>query len=218
MINQVFQANWGLRGEWPYIEAWTNFSWQNEPWAEFSTLGVVACHAMHLLHSIAIRPNLDLKTRPKQLLGSLPLDIALPDWSKSWFTALKLILTCSDIKWRHLFFSNDYLVSTCTLFPRIHSTWTWWRGGSSLRGWKKTGCFTTGANLTKLFSLGNDIQHNDTQHNDTRHNDTQHNDTQHNNTQHNDTQHNDIQHNDIQHNDIRHNDAQHKWACLRHSA
>jgi hypothetical protein len=31
---------------------------------------------MHLLHSIAIRPNLELKTRPKQLLGSLPLDIA----------------------------------------------------------------------------------------------------------------------------------------------
>jgi hypothetical protein len=31
---------------------------------------------MHLPHSIAIRPNLELKTQPKQLLGSLPLDIA----------------------------------------------------------------------------------------------------------------------------------------------
>ena len=34
---------------------------------------------MHLLHSIAIGPNLELKTHPKQLLGSLPLDIVLPD-------------------------------------------------------------------------------------------------------------------------------------------
>ncbi len=55
-----------------------NFSWQDEPWAEFSTLEVAACHAMHLLHSIAIWPNLDLKTQPKLLLGFLPLDIALP--------------------------------------------------------------------------------------------------------------------------------------------
>ncbi len=49
-----------------------------KPWAEFSTLEVAACHATHLLHSIAIRSKLELKTRPKQLLGSLPLDIALP--------------------------------------------------------------------------------------------------------------------------------------------
>jgi hypothetical protein len=41
---------------------------------------VAACHAMHLLHSIAIQPNLELKTWPKQLLGYLPLDIALPDF------------------------------------------------------------------------------------------------------------------------------------------
>jgi len=33
---------------------------------------------MRLLPSVAIQPNLDLKTRPKQLLGSLPLFIALP--------------------------------------------------------------------------------------------------------------------------------------------
>jgi hypothetical protein len=33
---------------------------------------------MHLLPSVAIQPNLELKTRPKQLLGSLPLVIALP--------------------------------------------------------------------------------------------------------------------------------------------
>jgi hypothetical protein len=43
----------------------------------FNSRGVCV-HAMHLLSSVAIRPNLELKTRPKQLLGSLPLDIALP--------------------------------------------------------------------------------------------------------------------------------------------
>jgi hypothetical protein len=34
-------------------------------------------HTMHLLLSVAIQPNLELKTQPKQLLGSLPLVIAL---------------------------------------------------------------------------------------------------------------------------------------------
>jgi hypothetical protein len=33
---------------------------------------------MHLLPSVAIQPNLELKTWPKQLLGSLPLVIMLP--------------------------------------------------------------------------------------------------------------------------------------------
>jgi hypothetical protein len=40
---------------------------------------------MHLPHSIAIWPNLELKTRPKQLLGSLPLDIVLPGLSVIYF-------------------------------------------------------------------------------------------------------------------------------------
>ncbi len=61
-----------------YAEPWTNLSWQDKPWAEFSTLEVAACHAMHLLHNIAIWSNLGLKDQPKQLLGSLPLDIVLP--------------------------------------------------------------------------------------------------------------------------------------------
>jgi hypothetical protein len=39
---------------------------------------VAACHAMHLVRSISIRPNLELKTQPKQLLGYLLIDIALP--------------------------------------------------------------------------------------------------------------------------------------------
>ncbi len=39
---------------------------------------------MHLLRSTAIRPNLELKTRPKQLLGYLPLVIALPGHSRAY--------------------------------------------------------------------------------------------------------------------------------------
>ena len=38
-------------------------------------------HTMHLLPGIAIQPNLELKTQPKQLLGSLPLVIALPAYA-----------------------------------------------------------------------------------------------------------------------------------------
>jgi hypothetical protein len=58
--------------------AWTNLSWQDKPWAVFSTLEVAACHATHLLRSVAVWSNLELKTLPKQLLGSFLLDIALP--------------------------------------------------------------------------------------------------------------------------------------------
>jgi hypothetical protein len=36
---------------------------------------------MHLLPGVAIQPNLELKTRPKQLLGSVLLVIALPGGS-----------------------------------------------------------------------------------------------------------------------------------------
>jgi hypothetical protein len=35
-------------------------------------------HTMHLLPSVAIQPNLELKTRAKQLQGSLLLVMALP--------------------------------------------------------------------------------------------------------------------------------------------
>ncbi len=61
-----------------YVTPRTNFSWQDELWAEFSTLEVAACNAMHFDCSIAICPNLELKTWPKQLLGSLLLDVVLP--------------------------------------------------------------------------------------------------------------------------------------------
>ncbi len=36
-------------------------------------------HTMHLLPGEAIQPNLELKTRPKLVLGSLPLAFALPE-------------------------------------------------------------------------------------------------------------------------------------------
>jgi hypothetical protein len=52
---------------------------------------------MHLLQSITIQPNLELKTRPKQLLSSFPLDIALPECTHAylgcilhWFALLEL--------------------------------------------------------------------------------------------------------------------------------
>jgi hypothetical protein len=62
--------------------AWTNFSLQDEPLGRVFNFRSGCCmHTMHLLPGVAIKPNLELKTRPKQLLGSLPLVIALPIWS-----------------------------------------------------------------------------------------------------------------------------------------
>ncbi len=40
-------------------------------------------HTLHLLPGVAIQPNLELKTRPKPVLGSLPLAFALPGQSFS---------------------------------------------------------------------------------------------------------------------------------------
>jgi hypothetical protein len=45
-------------------------------------------HAMHLLCYGVKLPNLKLKTRPKQLLGSLPLDIVLSDLLQNFFKGL----------------------------------------------------------------------------------------------------------------------------------
>jgi hypothetical protein len=56
-------------------ESRTNFSEQDKTWAEFSALEVAA---LQLLCSETKLPNLKFKTRPKQLLGYLPLDIGLP--------------------------------------------------------------------------------------------------------------------------------------------
>ncbi len=46
-------------------------------------------HAMHLLSSVAIQLNLELKTQPKQLLDSLPLDFAIPDLGYAWWGCIE---------------------------------------------------------------------------------------------------------------------------------
>jgi hypothetical protein len=46
-----------------------------KPEPSFSTLEVAACNAAHLLCSIAKLPSLELRTRSKQLLGYLRLDM-----------------------------------------------------------------------------------------------------------------------------------------------
>jgi hypothetical protein len=46
---------------------------------------------MHLLPSVAIQPNLELKTQPKQLLGYLPLIITLPAESIMSLREMKLL-------------------------------------------------------------------------------------------------------------------------------
>jgi hypothetical protein len=48
-------------------------------------------HTMHLLPGVAIQPNLELKTWPKQLLGSLLLVIALPAQSYRTFVVKNLL-------------------------------------------------------------------------------------------------------------------------------
>jgi hypothetical protein len=52
---------------------------------------------MHLLPGVAIQPNLELKTRPKQLQGSLLLVIALPDYGKTIFIIQTPILPLEKI-------------------------------------------------------------------------------------------------------------------------
>jgi hypothetical protein len=63
-------------------------------------------HTIHLLPSVAIQPNLELKTQPKQLLGSLPLVITLPALGYfNIFSSLNVAL------WSHLFYSINGWVS-----------------------------------------------------------------------------------------------------------
>jgi hypothetical protein len=59
-------------------------------------------HTMHLLPSVAIQPNLELKTQPKQLLGSLLLVITLPGQT------LQLILPRSEWKREKVLYNLDY--------------------------------------------------------------------------------------------------------------
>jgi hypothetical protein len=62
-----------------------NLSWQDKTWAEFSTLEEAVCK-ISTIHAVQpIQPNLELKTRPRQLLDYLLIDIVLP--------------ACCDIEW-----------------------------------------------------------------------------------------------------------------------
>jgi hypothetical protein len=63
-------------------------------------------HAEHFWCYQVKLPNLKLKTRPKQLLGSLPLVIALPAWSSAEFSvSLRTGMPCTALliyETRHL--------------------------------------------------------------------------------------------------------------------
>ncbi len=48
---------------------WTKVSLQDYTWSEVSTLEVAVCNEMHLVRTTAKQLNLELKSRPKQLLG-----------------------------------------------------------------------------------------------------------------------------------------------------
>ena len=61
----------------PWSEPPTNFTWQEKAWVKFSTLEMSSVMHALTMQYLPKRPNLKLKTQPKQLLGSLPLYIAL---------------------------------------------------------------------------------------------------------------------------------------------
>jgi hypothetical protein len=65
-----------------YILSWTNFSYQDKTWAEFSTLEATECVLIHLSCCEAKGPNLTLKTRSKQLSSYLPLAFEFPNFIK----------------------------------------------------------------------------------------------------------------------------------------
>ncbi len=67
---------------------WTNLSYQDKTWVEFSTLEDAVCMLLPTKW-----PNLELKTKFNQLLGSLPLDIALPIVQVNELMGLPLIGT-----------------------------------------------------------------------------------------------------------------------------
>jgi len=51
-------------------------------------------HIMHLRPGVAKQANLELKTRPKKLLGSLPLVIALPGYPYRFINMSKIGKKC----------------------------------------------------------------------------------------------------------------------------
>ncbi len=87
-------------------------------------------HTLHLLPNVAIRPNLELKTRPKQLLGSLPLVISLPALGNATqigsCTWVKFVGKSIDESNRrctclgHLgWCGTDRIISLCVVSPKV---------------------------------------------------------------------------------------------------
>jgi hypothetical protein len=67
-------------------ELWFN---RTKIWAEFSTLGMAEPTSLALFAWQTKQPNLKLKTRPEQLLVSLPFDFALPGCGKTHDKSIK---------------------------------------------------------------------------------------------------------------------------------
>jgi hypothetical protein len=75
-------------------------------------------HSEHLWCYPAKLPKLKLKTRPKQLLGSLPLDIALPDGTLK----LSVVNRQKFNLVQPVAFLHDYVTSCVRLCHRHHKT------------------------------------------------------------------------------------------------
>jgi len=73
---------------------------------------------MHLRPGVAKQPNLELKTRPKQLLGSLPLVIALPEWMFGpvpFLVYVKMGIMSGTCWVQGWVATNDFFLSDCIL-------------------------------------------------------------------------------------------------------
>jgi hypothetical protein len=76
-------------------------------------------HTMHFLPGVAIQPNLELKTPPKQLLGSLPLVIALPGVPHSVSQSACVIIILIDRNLREKIYNyQDILAFSYNIFDR----------------------------------------------------------------------------------------------------
>jgi hypothetical protein len=62
-----------------FIMSYANLGNRMKPWLSYNFRNGRG-HAVHFLCYRVKLPNLKLKTRPKQLLGYLPLDIVLPNF------------------------------------------------------------------------------------------------------------------------------------------
>ncbi len=78
-------------------------------WKEFATLEVALSLAMHLLYSDKKLPSLELKTWPKQLLGSFPLR----------YRALLKVALAGNTNWRGKHRTVDLLIKVACLVKMV---------------------------------------------------------------------------------------------------